>query len=622
MAQFNVTSLDFDEIKKSMIDYFKANPKYADWNFDGSGLSVLMDVLAYNTHYNALLAHTSMNETFLDSAQLRGNVVGHAKLLGYVPRSALSSTISLEIEVPTGGITPQPDTITIDRGTRFSTTVSGIQYSFVTLNTVSATLVDGVYTFSKAKGNEVVAREGILKRMLYRVDELVTNQKFVIPDVNADTTTLRVRVKSNQESTDYSIYSAFSTLSGLNDTSQIYFLQENAQGLYEVYFGDGTIGSKLTNNQIVEIEYVYTEGAKANGGTDFTAVDSIGGTIPNSIVPIDDGNGNSIKSYGGAPRETIESIRYNAPLTYITQNRAVTANDYQSILLREVGNIQAISVWGGENDFTPNYGKVYICIKPTGAEALTAEEKSAIINILKGKNVVSITPIMVDPEYTNLALDVFFKYNPNLTDRSKIELESLIRNTVNTFNDDNLEKFDGVFRSSALLRAIDYSDVAVLNSDVRVFMYKDVAALSNVNNYFELKFTSPIYSTSSTESVIQSGSFITNGVTHFFGDSLITGSTNRQVYIYRVVNGIKTSVIADAGIIYSSEGRMIIKGFRPDANSTIRITVIPNSNDLAPNRNQLLRIDPLSLNITGDVDTIALAGSSGTINYTTPSRHR
>lgn len=622
MPQFNVTELDFDKIKQSMVDYFKSNDKYSDWNFEGSGLSVLMDVLAYNTHYNAMLAHLSMNETFLDSSQLRGNVVGHAKLLGYVPRSSLASTAILEIETPTGGLSPQPDTITIDRGTRFTTTVSGVSYPFVSLDVVTAALQSGSYTFSQATNNALTIKQGILKRMLYRVDTLETNQKFVIPDLNVDTTTLRVRVKSNEQTQDYSIYKLFSTLTGIDSTTKIFFLQENAQGLYEIYFGDGTIGAKLVDNQIVEIEYVYTEGDRANGATNFRAVDNIGGTGNSVISTAVDEAGDPIRSYGGAARETVESIRYNAPLTFITQNRAVTADDYRAIILREVGNIQAISVWGGENALVPNYGRVYICIKPTGADALTATEKSSIQNLLKGKNVVSITPILVDPEYTNLALDVNFKYNPNLTDLSRIELQTLVQAAVNSYNDNNLDRFDGVFRSSALLRAIDGCDSSILNSDIRAYMFKEFVASSTLTNYAELTFTSQIEFSTGTDSIIQTGSFSLNGITHYFGDSPIDGSTDRQVYIYKIVNGTHTTVIPDAGRIYASEGRIVLQGFTPDSMTTVRITVPPNSNDMAPKRNQLLRIDPLSMTVLGEVDTIAVGGSSGTINYTTPSRNR
>lgn len=626
MPSFNVTALDFDKIKQSIIEYFKANERYADWNFDGSGLSVLMDVLAYNTHYNAMLAHLSLNETFLDSAQLRSNVVSHAKLLGYVPRSTLSSTAILDIVVPTVGSEPYADTVTIARGTRFSTVVSSNKYYFVNLDPVTATYNadTGTYNFTyneeTGADSRVTVKQGTLKRMLYRVDSSVANQKFVLPDDNVDITTIRVRIKSNENTSDYAIYTRFSTLSTVTSTSQIYFIQENSEGNYEIYFGDNNFGVKPIDNQVVEIEYVYTNGTVANGASSFVAVDAINSTIPISVTVTNDSEGNPIKSYGGAGRETIESIRYNAPLTFIAQNRAVTADDYRAIILQEFGNIKAISVWGGENEPIPSWGRVYICIKPTSADALTEAEKNSVINFVKSKNVVSITPIVVDPEYTNLALDVNFKYNPNLTDNSEATLISFVRAAITEYNDDNLDRFDGVFRLSKILNKIDSADASILNSDVRVYMYKDIEATTGASNYFDLQFTSPIIH-SSVESTISSSAFKFNGADHFFADEAIDGSNDRQVYMFKYVNGNAVKV-ANCGTVYTSAGRVILNNFIPDVLTNIRITAIPDSNDLAPKRNQLLQIDPLSVTIAGEVDTIAVAGSSGAINYTTPSRTR
>lgn len=608
MSQFAVTELDFDKIKDSIKDHFRSQSKYNSWDFDGSGLSLLLDILAYNTHYNAMVAHLSLNETFLDSAQIRGNVVSHAKLLGYVPRSFTASKAVISFSV-TAGVTP-PAYLQLDRGTRFTTTLDQVSYTFVVLETASAPLLGGVYTFSN-----IEVTQGTLKRMLYRVDNALENQKFTMSDDNIDTNTMRVRIKANEESSEYAIYTKFTTLVGINETSQIYYLQEDSQGTYEIYFGDGVLGKKPTSNNIVEIEYVYTTGKTANGATTFTASDMVSGYNVTSISTV-------TASYGGAVRETIESIRYNAPLTFVAQNRAVTADDYRALILKSVGYIESISVWGGEDAEAPDYGKVYIAIKPNGADFLTADQKNNIIgNVLKGKNVVSITPVIVDPQYTYLSLDVYFKYNPNLTDRTKIELQGLIRNTVSAYNDNNLKKFDGVFRFSQFLRDIDKSDPSILNSTARVFMYKDITPNPAVNNSFVLEYSSPIYQTHSTDDIITSSSFLINGVEHYFGDTPIVGTNNRTVYLYKTVNGNRIK-IKDAGLIEPALGKVTLTGFRPDDASSIRITVIPNSNDLAPKRNQLLEINLLTTSVIGEIDTIAVAGSAGAINYTTTARHR
>lgn len=611
MAQFNVTELDFQKIKDSIKDHFKSQAKYNDWNFEGSGLSTLLDVLAYNTHYNALVAHFSLNESFLDSAQIRGNVISHAKLLGYIPRSVRSS--SAKINVVVTGNSGSPSILTLERGTRFRTTIGNATYNFIVLDSVDASknvAAGNTYTFSN-----VVVRQGVLKRMLYLVDNTIQNQKFVIPEDTVDTDTLRVRTKANQDSDEYEVYTRFTTLAGIDSNSLVFFPQENASGKYEIYFGDGILGKKPTTNNIVEVEYLYSDGELANSARLFTPVDTIGGFATSSISVT-----TASISAGGAVRESIESVRYNAPLSYLSQNRAVTADDYKAIIQKEFGGIDSISVWGGENNTEPDFGKVYIAVKPAAAAALTAGEKEAVISTLKSKNIVSITPIILDPEYTYIKLDTFFKYNPNLTDRTKAELESLIRGKIVTYAETYLQRFDGVFRYSKLLAEIDSADPAILNSVARVMMYKDVTPKVGQTNYWDVTYSSPIYATSSNESVISSSIFKIGGVDHILGDVPKTNSTDRTVYLYRVIGGVKTRLNA-VGTVYASAGRVVANGVQPDTTAAVTIYALPNSFDLAPKRNQLLDISSVQSTVTGEIDTIALAGSSGAITYTTTPRH-
>lgn len=611
MAQFNVTELDFQKIKDSIKDHFKSQTKYNDWNFEGSGLSTLLDVLAYNTHYNALVAHFSLNESFLDSAQIRGNVISHAKLLGYIPRSVRSSSAKINIVVT--GNSGSPSILTLERGTRFRTTIGNATYNFIVLDSVDASknvAAGNTYTFSN-----VVVRQGVLKRMLYLVDNTIQNQKFVIPEDTVDADTMRVRTKANQDSDEYEVYTRFTTLAGIDSNSLVFFPQENASGKYEIYFGDGILGKKPTTNNIVEVEYLYSDGELANSARLFTPVDTIGGfaTSAISVTTV------SI-SAGGAVRESIESVRYNAPLSYLSQNRAVTADDYKAIIQKEFGGIDSISVWGGENNTEPDFGKVYIAVKPAAAAALTAGEKEAVISTLKSKNIVSITPIILDPEYTYIKLDTFFKYNPNLTDRTKAELESLIRGKIVTYAETYLQRFDGVFRYSKLLAEIDSADPAILNSVARVTMYKAVTPKVGQTNYWDVTYSSPIYATSSSDSVISSSIFKIGGVDHILGDVPKTNSTDRTVYLYRVIGGVKTRLNA-VGTVYASAGRVVANGVQPDTTAAVTIYALPNSFDLAPKRNQLLDISSVQSTVTGEIDTIALAGSSGAITYTTTPRH-
>jgi hypothetical protein len=612
--QLSATELDFDKIRANLKTFLQNQDKFNDYNFEGSGLSILIDLLAYNTHYNALNAHFTINEAFIDSAQLRGNVVSHAKLLGYVPRSTIGATTLVDITVPEPIGDPLPTSLTLLRGATLSSVIDGVEYPFVVLDSVTVSRsINETFFF-----DNIPIKQGIFKTIRDRVDTSVDNQRFIIPEKNIDISTIRVRVRENEDTSNFTIYTQFTTFINATSTSNIYFIQENNEGQYEIYFGDGITGTKPYSNNIVEIEYVYSSGVLGNGGSAFAFTGEIGG---NGQVDVELSIAGSYSS-GGSDRESIESIRFNAPLTFVTQNRAVTADDYRSIVSKEYGDIEAISTWGGENSDPPDYGKVYISIKPKSGRVLTEVAKNDIREILKGKNVVSVSPEFVDPEYTFISAEVFFKYNPNLTDRTKAELEALVRQKITEYNLIELKRFDGVFRYSALSKIIDTADPGILSSNLRVFMFKDIIPSNNTDNSFELNFSSKTYVSTSTSPTLESTAFRINAEDHFFSDKPIAGSTLRQVYIYRVSNGEKIAVVNDAGVINPATGRITLYSFRPDTTDPIRITVVPNSFDIAPKRNQLIEIDLLSVDITGEIDTIATAGSAGAINYNTVARHK
>ena len=617
-TNLNVTELDFDQIKKNLKNYLKTQTAFSSHDFEGSGLSALLDVLAYNTHYNAMAAHFALNEAFLDSAQIRGNIVTRAKLLGYIPRSVLAprATVKIVVDVSEESGT-LPGTLTLPRGAKLTTQVDGRNFRFVVLEEQIATINNQKFEF-----DNVIIAEGTRKKLLYRVDNDIENQKYQISDDDADTSTLRVLIQANESSTAYDNYTKFESLISVNSSSRVYYLQENSNEYFEVYFGDGVTGKKPLNNNIVTLDYIFTNGPDANGADSFTMVDNIGTFGNIAITTLN-------KADGGTVKETNESIRFNAPLTFTSQNRAVTSDDYRSIIQKEFTNINSISTWGGEDNDPPDYESVYISIKPLVNETLTENEKTEIINTaLKGKGVVSITPYIVDPNFTYLDLDVAFKYNPNLTDRSAVELQAVVRDTVSDYNFNELNKFDGVFRHSQLLKAIDNADPSIQNSNVRPYMFMNITpnkAAANKDNNFELRFVAPFFSSgSSTNFIISSTVFKYNGDEVYFGDIPIDGSTNRQVIVYKIVNSENVTVINNAGTVDVTNGVIKLNNFRPDDDSadTIRITVVPNSLDLAPKRDQLIAIDPLRVQITPSIDTISVSGSSGTIDYTTTARLR
>lgn len=611
MAQFNVTELDFVQIKENIKNYLKGQSVYNDYDFDGSSLSVLLDVLAYNTHYNAVSAHYALNEAFLDSAQIRGNVVSHAKLIGYIPRSVIGSVTKAHITVNNPVGDPPPPLLILPRGTKLSTNLGSIQYPFVVQETLSAPLLNGQYFFPA-----VTLKQGILKKIQYRVDEDQEIQKFVIPEENFDITTLKVRIRENESSSKYTSFNRFSQLSdfGAGTGSNVYFIAENSDSKYEVFFGDGVLGFKPSNDNIVELEYIYSLGEVTNGASSFKMLDDIGGNTDITLQVLG-------KTVGGAPRESIESIRFNAPQTFISQNRAVTADDYQALIRANFAGIEAIAVFGGENQVPPDFGKVFISVKPIGRDALTEEEKATIRdNILRTKNIVTVTPVFVDPEFTSIALEVDFKYNPNETDRILPEIESTIKNNIEDYNTNNLRQFDGVFRASRLLSVVDNSDPSILNSTVRVKMFKTITTRAGqADNYFLLNYSGVIKSAEGVSS-LDSEPLIINGQQHFFGDRPIANSNERQVYVYKLINNQESVVVSDAGRINPTLGTVSLYGFFTDAVQEIKIFVTPRSNDIAPKRNQLLDIDIIEVDVQGQVDTIAVAGSTGTLIYTTTPR--
>ena len=612
-TNLNVTELDFEDIKSNLKNFLKKQTVFNDYDFDGAGLNVLLDVLAYNTHYNAMAAHLALNEAFLDSAQIRGNAVSRARMLGYVPASQLApkATINIVVDV-TNETGTKPTNLALPRGTKLTTTVDGETFQFVTLSTQTATITNNTYTYTN-----VEIAEGTFNSIKYRIDNDISNQKFQIPHKNVDTSTLRTRVQANEESTSFDIYTLFTTLLNVDSSTKTYHLQENSNGFYEIYFGDGVTGAKPTNNNIVTLDYVFSSGVEANGAKTFTLNDSLGGFSNVTITTVSNAS-------GGADQETLESIRFNAPLTFTSQNRAVTSDDYRAIIQREFSNISAISTWGGEDQANPDYGKIFIAIKPKTADLLTESEKAKITgSILKGKNVVSITPEVVDPNYSFLELDVAFKYNPNLTDRTAVDLKSVVSDTIDDYSLNELNKFDGVFRHSALLRAIDASDPSILNSTVRPFLFKTLTPINTASNNFSLTYPGSFYVPNGVdESVISSTAVTIGGVTTFFADKAIAGSANRQIFAFRLQDTTKVTTIDNCGTVNPTEGTIVLNNFIADNTDTFRITVIPLSNDIAPKRDEILSIDSARTTITADEDSIAVSGSSGSTTYSTTSRFR
>ena len=612
--RLNVTSLDFDQIKVNLKNFLRAQPELADYDFEGSALGTIIDVLAYNTFYNSFNANVNMNEIFLDTAQIRNNVVSHAKSLGYVPRSITSAFA--EIDVVINGPAGTPPSLNMPRGTTFSSTIDGQNFTFVNLEAQTIVPVGGVYKFPAVKVNQ-----GTIRTQSFIVDNTSTAQKYTIPDANIDTATLVVKVKTNSTSTDFEIYTLVTNIVDVSGTTNAYFLQEGIDGQFEIYFGDDVFGRRLVAGNIVEIEYLITDGAASNNATAFKLTGNVSGNTSASVTLVS-------KSGGGSAAETTDSIKFNAPLSFLSQNRVVTADDYKAIVKNNYTNTESISVWGGEEQAVPEYGKVFLSIKPKNAQVLSDSEKQFIKDsILKTKNLVSITPEIVDPDFTFIKLEVFFKYDPNLTSLTAGELKNAVIATITNYNDTNLKKFDGVFRSSQVTTAIDATNPSILNTIMRVNVQKRLVPTVGTALKYDLSFSSPFSANiAAGESVIDSSEFVLNGFNHKFQD-IPTDDTNiRKIQIYRIANNQKIITTEDAGTVDINAGLVSLTSFNPDGglvgdNPYITITGTPASSDLAPKRNQLLQIDLLQTTVTPQIDEIATGSVIAGIGYTTTANN-
>ncbi len=612
--RLNVTSLDFDQIKVNLKNFLRAQPELADYDFEGSALGTIIDVLAYNTFYNSFNANVNMNEIFLDTAQIRNNVVSHAKSLGYVPRSVTSAFA--EIDVVVNGPAGSPSSLNMPRGTTFSSTIDGNNFTFVNLEAVTIQPTAGVYKFPALKVNQ-----GTIRTQSFIVDDTSTAQKYSIPDTNVDTATLIVKVKTSSTSTDFEIYSLVTNIVDVSGTTNAYFLQEGIDGQFEIYFGDDVFGRRLIAGNLVEIEYLVTDGAASNNATAFKLTGNVSGNTNATITLVS-------KAGGGSAAETTDSIKFNAPLSFLSQNRVVTADDYKAIVKNNYTNTESISVWGGEEQAVPEYGKVFLSIKPKNAQVLSDSEKQFIKDsILKSKNLVSITPEIVDPDFTFIKLDVFFKYDPNLTSLTAGELKNAVIATITNYNDTNLKKFDGVFRSSQVTTAIDATNPSILNTIMRVNVQKRLVPTVGTALKYDLSFSSPFSANiAAGESVIDSSEFVLNGFNHKFQD-IPTDDTNiRKIQIYRIANNQKIITTEDAGTVDINAGLVSLTSFNPDGglvgdNPYITITGTPASSDLAPKRNQLLQIDLLQTTVTPQIDEIATGSVIAGIGYTTTANN-
>jgi hypothetical protein len=620
MSQFNTTELDFEKIKNNLIGYFKRQDgPFKDYDFTGSGLDNLLDILAYNTHYNAVNAHMAMNESFLDSAQVRGNVVSRAKLLGYTPKSVTAPSASISLQLDRKSTKTGENSLKLPIGTQFITSIDEATYVFETEEDYYAQIDQSTGTFNFPN---VTIKQGSTRIEDYTIDNSY-DQRFVINSQKVDTKSLRVKVYDTIAAIESSAetYSLFTEFPNVDGTSKIYFLDENADGNFEIRFGNNLFGKKPQASGLVRLTYLVSDGAIANGASTFTFKD--GQTGLDIVAP-----GTAIvttlsKAAGGAASENIDSIKYNAPLSFIAQERAVTSDDYKSLIMKNFTGIDNVVSWGGETEVPAQMGKIYISVKPTATNFLTDLQKTNILSLLSTKKVVGITPVIVDPEYTYIYYELFFKYDPSATTFSAGALAATVKQALINYNATKLNNFDGVYRHSNLLSAIDNSDPAILNTTARVYCYKNMLATASSLDSHQVDFGFEIdQSGDPTANLLETSSITIGGVRNYLEDQIITGDiTKRRIVSFKVDDaGNKVVTNTNIGFLYPSTGIVDLPGLKNDISENIQIKVRPASDDIISSKRKILQIDINSSSIVGDVDNISIAGSAGLSKYNTINR--
>jgi len=609
--KFIVSDLDFDAIKENLKSFLQDQPEFSDYNFEGSGFAVLLDTLAYNTHYLGFNANMVANEMYLDSADIRKNVVSLAKMIGYTPSSSKSAlaTVDVTLNNATGS------SVTMDKGTVFTSTIDTLTYQFVNNEKITMTPQDGVYKFS-----DVNLYEGTLVSFRYTVDSTDVDQRFIIPSVNADTTTLKVTIQNSSADSTQTSYSLASGLKGLNNTSRAYFLQETDTGKFQIYFGDDVIGKRLADGNIVIIEYIVGNKTEANGASSFVASSSVGGFSDVTVVT-------KTNAQGGSEAEGKESIRFNAPLQYTSQDRAVTTTDYETLVRSIYPNATSISAWGGEDDETPIYGVVKIAVKGQSGVPLTNATKLDIVTKLKSYNVASVRPEIIDPIITSVVLVINAKFDKNSTAKTADTLKSEIVQAITNYNTNTLTAFDGVFRYSKVMGIVDDVDNSILSNITTVKIRKSFTPTLSSSTKYDVYFRNAIYNPhSGHEAVLSSTGFKISGNTN---EMFLDDDGMGNVRVYYLVSGIKTVQNATQGTIDYATGQITINSLdiasisniRGSVSTVIEVTASPLSNDVVPVRDQILEIDVSNSIVNVSEDTFIGGSSEAGVGYTTSSSY-
>jgi len=613
--KFVVADLDFDTIKDNLRAFLQDQTQFSDYNFEGSGFSVLLDTLAYNTHYLGFNANMLTNEMYLDSADIRKNIVSLAKMLGYTPTSPRAPRAAIDILINNG----TGSSVTMQKGTMFTTTVEAVDYEYVTNEDITITPVNGVYKFEN-----VPLYEGTLVTFKYTYDANDTDQKFVIPSTLADTSTLKVTVQNSNTDTTQTVFTVAGGYNSVSSDTRAFFIQEGSSNRYEIYFGDGVTGKKLEDGNVIILEYIVTNTVNSNGASKFALSGNVGGF--NNVTITTDSN-----SQGGAIAETNQSIKFNAPLQYAAQDRAVTATDYETLVKSIYPNALSVSAWGGEDDETPQYGVVNISIKAKSGTVLSDTSKADIVTQLKPYNVASVRPVIKDPETTSVLITSNVKYDAKATAKTADTIKADVIDKLLSYNASTLQKFDAVFRYSKVTGLIDSADTSILSNITTVKIRKDFQPLISTSAKYNIYFRNALYNPhsghmASTGGILSSSGFKVDGNDNecFFDDD---GAGNVRLYYYS--SGVKSYLNSTQGTIDYGTGEITINSMniasisniRGTTSTVVELKVTPSSNDVVPVRDQIVEMDIANSTVTVTADSFVGGSAEAGVGYTTTSSY-
>ena len=616
LTQF--TNLDFDQIKTSIRDYLRTNSNFTDYDFEGSNFSVLINTLAYNTYINSYNANAIVSEVFLDSATLRENVVSRAKEIGYLPRSRTSARANISFFVDTSNLTTNPLTITLKKGSVCvsSTSFNSTNYSFCILDDITVPVIDGIASF-----DNITVYEGNFVTENYTYND---SQKFILSNIGIDTSLLSVTVRDSVSSSFSQKYNLSKNIFGVDEISKVFFIQEINDELYEIFFGDGVFGKKLENGNYVEATYITCSGENANGASGFSFTgrlfDNNGRIVVNDIsrITVD------TAAFGGKSIETIDSIKKYAPRVYASQNRAVTSSDYETIVSQIYPEVESISAFGGENLTPPQYGKVFISIKPINGPYVSNLVKDNIKSALRKYAVAGIVPEIIDLKYLYIEFDSYVYYNPNFT-VSPEALRTSISDNVTTYSKSKeLNKYGARFKYSKFINLIDETSEAITSNITTIKIRRDLKVEQNKITNYEICFGNQFHIENCDGFNIRSSGFYVSGISGvvYLADQPLSDSIG-NIFLFTTSDGESYTIIKNnAGKIDYTKGEIIlysinitdtVKSYGFD--KIVEISAVPFSNDVIGLQDLYLQLDVSKSSINMVIDNISSGADISGSNY-------